>query len=119
MHPKAFACLLLATLIATGLSRSLSASRQEDSRSNKHRTALLGAERTQKSGTGRLIRREWPGGLSVDQKHLISQFLPHIYAAELAGKENAVQMDDGLHSREYPTWMDWGRRSLKDMNDDA
>ncbi|XP_015277984.1 PREDICTED: gastrin/cholecystokinin-like peptide [Gekko japonicus] len=119
MHPKVFACLLLATLIATGLSRSTSASRQGEGRSNKQRTAVPGPERTQKSDGRWIVRREWPGGLSRDQKHLISQFLPHIYAAELSGKENSVQMNDDLQSHDYPTWMDWGRRSLKDVNEDA
>ncbi|XP_054848352.1 gastrin/cholecystokinin-like peptide [Eublepharis macularius] len=119
MHPKVFACLLLATLIATSVSRSILTSRQVDSQSNKHRTSVPGLEGTQKSSNGRLIRREWPGGLSWDQKHLISQFLPHIYAAELAGKENSVQMADGLPNHAYPSWMDFGRRSLEDMDEDA
>nr|XP_056719953.1 gastrin/cholecystokinin-like peptide [Euleptes europaea] len=114
MHPKMFACLLLATLVATGLSGSMPTSRQVDSRTNYHRTAEPEPERTQ-----RLIRRQWPEGLSLDQKHLISQFLPHIYAAELSGKENSVQMDDGFRSHNDPSWLDFGRRSLKDVNEDA
>ncbi|XP_048374164.1 gastrin/cholecystokinin-like peptide [Sphaerodactylus townsendi] len=114
MHPKVFACLLLAALVATGLSKCMPTSRQVDSQTDKHRTAMSGPERIQKSDAERLIRREWPGEPSWYQKHLISQFLPHMYAAELAGKENSVQTDD-----DFQSWMDFGRRSLKDVNKDA
>uniref|UniRef100_A0A8C3T7U5 Gastrin/cholecystokinin peptide hormone domain-containing protein n=1 Tax=Chelydra serpentina TaxID=8475 RepID=A0A8C3T7U5_CHESE len=64
------------------------------------------------------VRRDLLGALSPDQKHLMAKFLPHIYA-ELANREGHWHEDDALgplHDRDYPGWMDFGRRSLADAD---
>ncbi|KAM6295647.1 gastrin/cholecystokinin-like peptide [Aegotheles albertisi] len=64
----------------------------------------------------RLVRRDWPESLSQEQKHLISQFLPHILT-ELSNHKGYVHGDEGaeaLHDHFYPDWMDFGRRSAED-----
>ncbi|NXI48106.1 ANTR protein, partial [Galbula dea] len=61
-----------------------------------------------------LVRRDWPQSLSQEQKHLIAQFLPHIFT------ELSVHGDKGtedLHDHYYPDWMDFGRRSAEDSVD--
>ncbi|NXH12572.1 ANTR protein, partial [Bucco capensis] len=61
-----------------------------------------------------LVRRDWPQALSQEQKHLISQFLPHFFT------ELSVPGDKGmeaLHDHYYPDWMDFGRRSTEDSGD--
>ncbi|XP_009992508.1 PREDICTED: gastrin/cholecystokinin-like peptide, partial [Chaetura pelagica] len=68
-----------------------------------------------------LVRRDWPESLSQEQKHLISQFLPHIFT-ELSDPKGYVQGDQGmeaLHDHYYPDWMDFGRRSAEDAADAA
>ncbi|NWR63330.1 ANTR protein, partial [Bucorvus abyssinicus] len=68
----------------------------------------------------RLARRDWPESLSQEQKHLISQFLPHIFSAELSDRKGYVHGDKGmeaLHDHYYPDWMDFGRRSAEDPVD--
>ncbi|NXQ81608.1 ANTR protein, partial [Nyctibius grandis] len=63
-----------------------------------------------------LVRRDWPESLSQEQKHLISQFLPHIFT-ELSDRMGYVQGGEGaeaLHDHYYPDWMDFGRRSAED-----
>ncbi|XP_038241305.1 gastrin/cholecystokinin-like peptide isoform X2 [Dermochelys coriacea] len=67
------------------------------------------------------VRRDLLGALSQDQKHLMAKFLPHIYA-ELANREGHWHEDDALgplHDRDYPGWMDFGRRSLPASNEAA
>nr|XP_014424595.1 gastrin/cholecystokinin-like peptide [Pelodiscus sinensis] len=71
------------------------------------------------SRTPGLVRRDLLGALSQDQKHLMAKFLPHIYA-ELANPEGYWREDDAvrpLHDRDYPGWMDFGRRSLADSDE--
>ncbi|NXS61373.1 ANTR protein, partial [Brachypteracias leptosomus] len=66
-----------------------------------------------------LVRRDWPESMSQEQKHLISQFLPHIFA-ELSDHKGYMQGDQGteaLHDHYYPDWMDFGRRSAEDSAD--
>ncbi|XP_053115333.1 gastrin/cholecystokinin-like peptide [Hemicordylus capensis] len=111
MHSKVFACLLLATLLGTTLTRSY----QLDGRIRKQVKAALGPDRMQRSGNEVLVRRDWPEGLSQAQKNLISQILPGIYPAEFAGKVSHLQTDN----THYPAWMDFGRRSSEDVNEDA
>ncbi|NXS41738.1 ANTR protein, partial [Balaeniceps rex] len=68
-----------------------------------------------------LVRRDWPESLSQEQKHIISQFLPHIFA-ELSDRKGYVHGDAGmeaLHDHYYPDWMDFGRRSAEDSADAA
>ncbi|NXW07009.1 ANTR protein, partial [Fregetta grallaria] len=68
-----------------------------------------------------LVRRDWPESLSQEQKHLISQFLPHIFT-ELSDHKGYVHRDEGmeaLHDHYYPDWMDFGRRSAEDSADAA
>ncbi|NXV96816.1 ANTR protein, partial [Calonectris borealis] len=69
-----------------------------------------------------LVRRDWPESLSQEQKHLISRFLPHIFAAELSDRKGYVHGGEGteaLHDHYYPDWMDFGRRSAEDSADAA
>ncbi|XP_013055188.3 gastrin/cholecystokinin-like peptide [Anser cygnoides] len=66
-----------------------------------------------------LVRRDWPEPLSQEQQHLISRFLPHMFA-ELRDRKGFVQGDEGaeaLHDHFYPDWMDFGRRSSEDPAD--
>ncbi|NXE14157.1 ANTR protein, partial [Lophotis ruficrista] len=66
-----------------------------------------------------LVRRDWPEALSQEQKHLISQFLPHVFT-ELGEHKGYVHGDEGmqaLHDHYYPDWMDFGRRSAEDSVD--
>ncbi|NXV15848.1 ANTR protein, partial [Cepphus grylle] len=66
-----------------------------------------------------LVRRDWPESLSQEQKHLISQFLPHVFT-ELSDPKGYVRGDEGteaLHDHYYPDWMDFGRRSAEDSLD--
>ncbi|XP_010188055.1 PREDICTED: gastrin/cholecystokinin-like peptide [Mesitornis unicolor] len=68
-----------------------------------------------------LVRRDWHTSLSQEQKHLISQFLPHIFT-ELGDHKGYVHGDEGmeaLHDHFYPDWMDFGRRSAEDAGDAA
>ncbi|XP_009068507.1 PREDICTED: gastrin/cholecystokinin-like peptide [Acanthisitta chloris] len=63
-----------------------------------------------------LARRDWPGYLSQEQQHLLSQFLPHVLT-ELNNHKDYVQGVEGveaLHDYYYPDWMDFGRRSAED-----
>ncbi|NXS67370.1 ANTR protein, partial [Pandion haliaetus] len=63
-----------------------------------------------------LVRRDWPEALSQEQKHLISRFLPHIFA-ELSDRKDYMHGDEGmtaLHDHYYPDWMDFGRRSAEE-----
>ncbi|NXK14264.1 ANTR protein, partial [Herpetotheres cachinnans] len=67
-----------------------------------------------------LVRRDWPESLSQEEKHLISQFLPHIFTAELSDRKGYIHGDKGmeaLHDHYYPDWMDFGRRSAEDSVD--
>uniref|UniRef100_A0A803TJC7 Gastrin/cholecystokinin peptide hormone domain-containing protein n=1 Tax=Anolis carolinensis TaxID=28377 RepID=A0A803TJC7_ANOCA len=116
MYTKLFVTLLLVALIGTSLSRSVSTSYQlDDELSMKAKAVVPGLDRMQRRSSGELVRRSWSGPLSMDQKHLISQFLPHLYAEELTGKESNAQ-DFNSH---FPTWIDFGRRSLEDSGVDA
>ncbi|NXJ70606.1 ANTR protein, partial [Rostratula benghalensis] len=68
-----------------------------------------------------LVRRDWPESLSQEQKHLISQFLPHVFT-ELRDPKGYVHGDEGteaLHDHYYQDWMDFGRRSAEDSVDAA
>ncbi|XP_061445745.1 gastrin/cholecystokinin-like peptide [Rhineura floridana] len=105
MHTKVLTSLLFATFIGTSLSRSVSTSYQVDDGLSRQAKAGPRPDRMP-------IRRDWPGDLSQDQKYLVSQFLPHLYAAELA---NSFQ-DTEAH---FPSWMDFGRRSSEDLDGDA
>ncbi|KAF7239204.1 Gastrin/cholecystokinin-like peptide [Varanus komodoensis] len=106
MHTKLLASLLLTALIGTSLSRAVPASFLVDGGLSKQ-----GPDRLQRrNGDG--ILQDWPGHLSRDQKHLISQFLPHLFAAELTGKENNLRENDP----HFPNWMDFGRRSSEDRD---
>ncbi|KAM6238629.1 gastrin [Porphyrio hochstetteri] len=59
-----------------------------------------------------LVRRDWPE--SQEQKHLMSQFLPHIFT-ELSDHKGYVHGEsEALHDHYYPDWMDFGRRSAED-----
>ncbi|XP_067397040.1 gastrin [Emydura macquarii macquarii] len=104
-------CLLLASLAPTCLSRPASDPPSPGS--------ACGPEELpqRRSGTRPgLIRRDLLGALSPDQKHLMAKFLPHIYA-ELANREGTWHEDAAmapLHDRDYPGWMDFGRRSVSD-----
>ncbi|XP_032058417.1 gastrin/cholecystokinin-like peptide [Aythya fuligula] len=64
-----------------------------------------------------LVRRDWPEPLSQEQQqHLISRFLPHMFA-EMRDRKGFVQGDEGdkaLHDHYYSDWMDFGRRSSED-----
>uniref|UniRef100_A0A8D0B7H1 Gastrin/cholecystokinin peptide hormone domain-containing protein n=1 Tax=Salvator merianae TaxID=96440 RepID=A0A8D0B7H1_SALMN len=114
MPAKVFPILLLITLTGISISRSVPVSYQVDGGLNKQANAGLHPDITQRTNSRGLVRRDWPSDLTRDQKHLISQFLPHLYAAELAGKENNLQNSD-IH---FPSWMDFGRRSSEDMEGD-
>ncbi|NXG74874.1 ANTR protein, partial [Baryphthengus martii] len=73
-----------------------------------------GAARNPPQLPASLVRRDWPQSLSQEQKHLLSQFLPHIFTAELS--ERKGYRDEGLealHDHYYPDWMDFGRRSTE------
>nr|XP_020641299.1 gastrin/cholecystokinin-like peptide [Pogona vitticeps] len=117
MHAKILASLLLVTCIGTSFARSVSMlyQPQGDNGLSRQAKAVTGPDRMLRSGNGRLVQREWPGHLSLDQKHLISQFLPHLYAGELAARENNLQ-DADTH---FPSWMDFGRRSSEDVGEDV
>ncbi|NXC05388.1 ANTR protein, partial [Orthonyx spaldingii] len=63
-----------------------------------------------------LARRDWPGYLSQEQQHFLSQFLPHVLT-ELNKHKAFVHEDEGMeavHDHHYPDWMDFGRRSAED-----
>ncbi|KAM9368862.1 gastrin/cholecystokinin-like peptide [Phaethornis superciliosus] len=67
-----------------------------------------------------LVRRDWLESLSQEQKHLISQYLPHLFTAELGDHKGYVHGDEGteaLYDHYYPDWMDFGRRSTEDGAD--
>ncbi|KAH0626839.1 hypothetical protein JD844_002090 [Phrynosoma platyrhinos] len=116
MYTKVFVSLLLVTLIGISLSRSVSTSYQlDDKLSMQTRAVKSELDRMQRRSSGRMVRQSRSGPLSDDQKHLISQFLPHLYAEELAGKDNNAQGS----SANSPYWMDFGRRSLEDLGVDA
>ncbi|XP_025070301.1 gastrin/cholecystokinin-like peptide [Alligator sinensis] len=114
MKGKVYMCLLLAILVTACLSRATSDARQlgsaPDTNGMPHRSSPAHAK---------LVRRDWLASLSQDQKHLISKFLPHIYGAELANQENYWHEDDALHDHDYPGWMDFGRRSIEDLEGDS
>ncbi|NWI62142.1 ANTR protein, partial [Todus mexicanus] len=62
----------------------------------------------------RRVQRDWPESLSQEQNHLISQFLPHVFAAELSDhKGYGDEGTEALHDHYYPDWMDFGRRSAE------
>ncbi|XP_065605255.1 gastrin/cholecystokinin-like peptide [Cyrtonyx montezumae] len=66
-----------------------------------------------------LARRDWPELPSQEQQHLISRFLPHVFA-ELSDRKGFVQGNGGaeaLQDHFYPDWMDFGRRSTEDAAD--
>ncbi|NXN98164.1 ANTR protein, partial [Rhinopomastus cyanomelas] len=64
-----------------------------------------------------LARRDWSQSLSQEQKHLISQFLPHLLT-ELSGRKGYSRQGlEALHDHYYPDWMDFGRRSAEDAGD--
>lgn len=71
MHAKMLAGLLLTILLSISFLRSESQA-----------MVVPGLDRMQR-GVG-LVRRDWPMQLSQDQKHLISQFLPHLYACKIS-----------------------------------
>ncbi|XP_007428112.1 gastrin/cholecystokinin-like peptide [Python bivittatus] len=102
MHAKMFAGLLLTILLSISFLRSESQAK-----------VVPGPGRMQRS-VG-LVRRDWPTQLSQDQKHLISQFLPHLYASELAALADNLNEAD----THFPNWMDFGRRSSEDQDGDA
>ncbi|CAM5178416.1 unnamed protein product [Eretmochelys imbricata] len=107
-------CLLLAVLATPGLARP-------DAR---QLGSVPGPEELARSSSGPdpvPVRRDLLGALSQDQKHLMAKFLPHIYA-ELANREGHWYEDNALgplHDRDYPGWMDFGRRSLPASNEAA
>lgn len=47
-----------------------------------------------------LVRRDWPNSLSQEQKHLISQFLPHIFSG--TGREQGGQLLGGFTEHSPP-----------------
>ncbi|KAG8140018.1 hypothetical protein E2320_002741 [Naja naja] len=102
MHGKMFAGLLLTIFLSISILRSESQAK-----------VVPGPDRMQR-GVG-LVRRDWPMQLTQDQKHLISQFLPHLYASELVPMGNNLNEDD----THFPNWMDFGRRSSEDQDGDA
>ncbi|NXY92151.1 ANTR protein, partial [Alcedo cyanopectus] len=60
-----------------------------------------------------LVRRDWPQSLSQEQKHLISQFLPHVFTELGDHKGYGEEGTEALHDHYYPDWMDFGRRSAE------
>ncbi|NXD85201.1 ANTR protein, partial [Halcyon senegalensis] len=64
-----------------------------------------------------LVRRDWPESLSQEQKHLISQFLPHIFTELGDHKGYGDEGTEALHVHYYPDWMDFGRRSTEHSAD--
>ncbi|XP_032090948.1 gastrin/cholecystokinin-like peptide [Thamnophis elegans] len=102
MHAKMFAGLFLTILLSISFLRSESQAK-----------VVPGQDRIQRGGGP--VRRDWPMQLTQDQKHLISQFLPHLYHSELAALGNNLNEDD-MH---FPNWMDFGRRSSEDQDGDA
>ncbi|XP_053554763.1 gastrin/cholecystokinin-like peptide [Bombina bombina] len=57
--------------------------------------------------TSGLQRRDLLASLSHDQRHMMSQLLPQLYA-ELSNSEDHLHP---MHDRDYNGWMDFGRRS--------
>ncbi|XP_062994552.1 gastrin/cholecystokinin-like peptide [Elgaria multicarinata webbii] len=110
MYIQVFTSLLLTALLGTSLSRSVSTSYQGDGEFSKQAEAVPGLDMTRRNSHGVLTQRDLSEHLSQDQKHLISQFLPHLFAAELAAKEDNLQEIDA----HFPSWMDFGRRSSED-----
>uniref|UniRef100_A0A8D0HCR7 Gastrin/cholecystokinin peptide hormone domain-containing protein n=1 Tax=Sphenodon punctatus TaxID=8508 RepID=A0A8D0HCR7_SPHPU len=96
MQGKVGLCVLLALLATSCFCRPASNTHQPEKRQHSN----------------------WLGTLSQDQKHLISQFLPHLYAEELASKDGSWHgKDAAVHPHDYPNWMDFGRRSSEDSDD--
>uniref|UniRef100_A0A8C8RJS3 Gastrin/cholecystokinin peptide hormone domain-containing protein n=1 Tax=Pelusios castaneus TaxID=367368 RepID=A0A8C8RJS3_9SAUR len=97
-------CLLLASLAPTFLARPAADTQQ------------LGS-----ACSPSMLRRDLLGALSQEQKQLVAKFLPHIYA-ELANRDDFWPEDaavEPLHDRNYPGWMDFGRRSLANSAEDS
>ncbi|XP_071584788.1 gastrin/cholecystokinin-like peptide isoform X2 [Heliangelus exortis] len=105
MQVKVCISLTLTILVTTGLCQPAAEAR--------------GTAGTPRRIPPNLVRRDWPESLSQEQKHLISQFLPHIFT-ELGEHKGSVHWDEGteaLHDHYYPDWMDFGRRSAQDGAD--
>ncbi|XP_074835419.1 gastrin [Carettochelys insculpta] len=105
-------CLLLATFAPA--CRARPDSRQPGSRPGPEQPP----QKSRRSPPA-LARQDLLGALSQDQKYLMAKYLPHIYA-ELANREGYWHEDDTLrplHHRDYPGWMDFGRRSLADAGE--
>ncbi|XP_021233786.1 gastrin/cholecystokinin-like peptide [Numida meleagris] len=66
-----------------------------------------------------LARREWPEPPSPEQQHLLSRFLPHVFAEQSKGFVQGNGEAEALHDHFYPDWMDFGRRSTGDEADAA
>ncbi|XP_042643237.1 gastrin/cholecystokinin-like peptide [Tyto alba] len=66
-----------------------------------------------------LVRRAWPKAPAQEQKHLISQLLPHIFTELSDRKGYGDEGMEALHDHYYPDWMDFGRRSAEGSVDAA
>ncbi|KAE8574745.1 hypothetical protein XENTR_v10003559 [Xenopus tropicalis] len=99
MHNKGYISVLLAVLATASLCRPMA-----DVESSHH-----GSPR-KSPVTSELNRRDLMASLSHDQRQLISQLLPHLYAELSNGEAHFLPVQD----RDYAGWMDFGRRSLEE-----
>lgn len=50
-----------------------------------------------------LVRRDWPEPLSQEQQHLISRFLPHMFAGTAAPREAQGGQPQGVPCKAQPS----------------
>ncbi|RXM35564.1 Gastrin/cholecystokinin-like peptide [Acipenser ruthenus] len=96
--------LALAVCVARPLSESRSEAGAALAQRNPQREKALAA---------RIVRRDWMGSLTADQRQFMSKYIPHV----LAGYGPA----DSVHpiiDRDYAGWMDFGRRNTEDVEFD-
>ncbi|XP_041087261.1 gastrin/cholecystokinin-like peptide [Polyodon spathula] len=86
--------------------------------SNRETGAALAQRDLQREKTlaARIVRRDWMGSLTDDQRQFMSKYIPQVLA-ELSNQEG-YRSADSVHpiiDRDYAGWMDFGRRSTEDV----
>uniref|UniRef100_A0A8C5Q9V3 Gastrin/cholecystokinin peptide hormone domain-containing protein n=1 Tax=Leptobrachium leishanense TaxID=445787 RepID=A0A8C5Q9V3_9ANUR len=103
MDRKVCVSVLLAMIVSASISRPMT----------EVGSARHGA--LKKSTFSGISRRDLMASLSHDQRKMMSQLLPELYA-ELSTAESHFQP---MQDRDYAGWMDFGRRSSEDFNSDS
>ncbi|XP_033913081.2 gastrin/cholecystokinin-like peptide [Acipenser ruthenus] len=102
--------LALAVCVARPLSESRSEAGAALAQRNPQREKALAA---------RIVRRDWMGSLTADQRQFMSKYIPHVLA-ELSNQEGYGPADSvhPIIDRDYAGWMDFGRRNTEDVEFD-